>query len=215
MENNIENKKSSVVSKTTNTKPNPTSRTQSSAVAKDGSNIKKDGFKRPNKFANSNSRYSKRPAKEKIFEEKVVSVSRVTKVTKGGRQFRFAAIVIIGDKKGRVGLGSGKANEVPDAIKKAIKFAEKNLIRVKIVNTTIPHEVFGRYAGGRVLLKPAKPGKGIIAGGPVRAMMELSGIKDIYSKSLGSNSPINMIRATINALEQIRTAEEIAFLRAK
>ncbi len=152
---------------------------------------------------------------EKIYSEKVITINRVTKVTKGGRQFKFSAIVVIGDKKGKVGLGTGKANEVPDAIKKAIKSAEKSLVNIPIVGTTIPHEVLGKYSGGKVLIKPAKAGKGIIAGGPIRLMMELAGVKDIYSKSLGSNTPINMIRATLDGLQQLKTADEFLFLRDK
>ncbi|QGS52356.1 30S ribosomal protein S5 [Spiroplasma tabanidicola] len=147
------------------------------------------------------------------FEEQVVTINRVTKVTKGGRRFRFAAVVVIGDKKGRVGLGTGKANEVPDAIKKAIKEARKSLVRVPITGTTVPHDVIGHYGSGRVLIKPAKKGTGVIAGGPARAVIELAGISDVYTKSLGSNTPINMIRATLDGLKEMQTAEQIARLR--
>ncbi|WP_338984895.1 30S ribosomal protein S5 [Spiroplasma endosymbiont of Diplazon laetatorius] len=147
------------------------------------------------------------------YEERVVTINRVTKVTKGGRRFRFAAVVVIGDKKGRVGLGTGKANEVPDAIKKAIKEARKSLIRVPLAGSTVPHDVMGHYGAGKVMIKPARKGTGVIAGGPVRAVVELAGISDIYTKSLGSNTPINMIRATLEGLQQMQTPEQIARLR--
>ena len=150
---------------------------------------------------------------EPEFEERVVTINRVTKVVKGGRRYRFAALVVIGDKKGNVGFGTGKANEVPDAIKKAVENAKKNMITVSTVKTTIPHEVTGVYGAGRVFLAPAAEGTGVIAGGPVRAVVELAGISDILSKSLGSSTPINVVRATIEGLKSLETVEQIAARR--
>lgn len=149
------------------------------------------------------------------LKEKVVSINRVAKVVKGGKNFRFSAIVVVGDGNGYVGVGTGKSIEIPDAIKKGIEDAKKNMIKVPMVGTTIPHEVIGKSGSGRVLLMPASEGSGVIAGGPVRAVLELAGIRDIRTKSLRSNNPRNMVNATIQGLSSLKTVEDVAELRGK
>lgn len=158
----------------------------------------------------------KNDPKQKLYEDKVISINRVTKVKKGGRDFRFAATVVVGDKKGRVGLGTGKSREVPDAVNKAIKSAENNIINVSIIDErTISHDAIGSAGAAKVMIKPAKAGTGLVAGGSVRAVLELAGVKDIVSKSLGSNTKINVARATIEALKSQKSIEHVAELRGK
>jgi small subunit ribosomal protein S5 len=153
--------------------------------------------------------------KEQEFEERVVALNRVSKTVKGGRIFKFAALVVVGDGKGTIGFGMGKSGEVPDAIRKGCEAAKKNLIKVSLKGTTIPHEIIGKYGAGEVLLKPAAQGTGVIAGGPVRDVLEAAGIKDIRTKALRSNNPCNVVRATFDGLSKLRTLEEVAEVRGK
>ena len=157
-------------------------------------------------------RFEREPSE---FVEKLVSLNRVSKTVKGGRVMKFAALMVVGDEKGRVGFGTGKAAEVPEAIRKGIEDAKKNMINISLSGTTIPHEVIGEFGAGRVLMKPAAEGTGIIAGGPVRAVMEAAGIKDIRSKCLRSNNPNNVVNATFDGLKALRTPEEVARTRGK
>lgn len=152
---------------------------------------------------------------ESEFQEKMVAINRVSKTVKGGRNMRFSALVVIGDEKGRVGYGMGKAVEIPEAIRKAVEDAKKHLVTVPIVGTTIPHEVIGKYGTGKVVLMPAPEGSGVIAGGPARAVIEQAGIKDIVTKSYGTNNPINVVKATVEGLSRLKTIEEVARLRGK
>ena len=163
----------------------------------------------------SNTNIKKVRTSDLELKDRLVSIQRVTKVTKGGRTFSFSAIVVVGNEDGVVGYGLGKASEVQSAIAKGVEDAKKNLVKISLRGTTIPHEVIGIYDAGKVLMKPAAPGTGVIAGGPVRAVVEAAGIKDIRTKALRSNNPCNVVRATLEGLKSLRTAEEVAVIRGK
>ncbi len=171
----------------------------------------KENERRNNRRPRNNRRKFERQESE--FEDRVVKINRVTKTVKGGRKMRFAALVVVGDKKGRVGFGTGKAKEVPDAIRKAKEAAIKNVQKVNIVNETLPHDIVGEYGAAKVVLRPAAPGTGVIAGGPVRAVLELAGVTNVISKCLGSRTPVNLVRATVAGLNEMKTLEQVAELR--
>ena len=160
----------------------------------------------------NNKRFDREPSE---FKERLVSINRVAKVVKGGKNFRFTALMVVGNEKGKVGVGLGKAAEIPEAVRKGVEDAKRHMVEVPIVGTTIPHAVEGKFGKGHVRMLPAEEGTGVIAGGPARAVLEMVGIRDIRTKSFGSNNPSNCVKATINGLTQLRTAEQVAKLRGK
>ena len=160
----------------------------------------------------NNKRFEKEPSE---FKERLVSINRVAKVVKGGKNFRFTALMVVGNEKGKVGVGLGKAAEIPEAVRKGVEDAKRHMVEIPIVGTTIPHQVEGKFGKGHVRMLPAEEGTGVIAGGPARAVLEMAGIRDIRTKSFGSNNPSNCVKATINGLTQLRTAEQVAKLRGK
>lgn len=164
---------------------------------------------------NQEEKYLQEDHEKQEFEEKVVFINRIAKVVKGGRRFRFSAVVVVGDRNGRVGYGTGKAKEIPDAMQKAVQAAKANIITVPIVNKTVPHDALGVAGSGKVFFKPASDGTGVVAGGEVRTVFELAGVSNILAKSLGSPTPINVIRATFDGLKKLRTLKEVAKLRGK
>ena len=180
-------------------------------------NFQRDNNNRPPRRDDRGPRRDRRDRMEEPpeFEEKLVAVNRVTKTVKGGRNMRFSALIVIGDKKGRVGIGMGKAVEIPEAIRKASEAAKKNLVTIATKGTSIPHETVGHFGTAKVVLLPAPEGTGVIAGGPARAVLELCGVKDIRTKSYGTNNPINTVKATLEGLKSLRTAEQVAKLRGK
>ena len=180
-------------------------------------NFQRDNNNRPPRRDDRGPRRDRRDRNEEPpeFEEKLVAVNRVTKTVKGGRNMRFSALIVIGDKKGRVGIGMGKAVEIPEAIRKASEAAKKNLVTISTKGTSIPHETVGRFGTAKVVLLPAPEGTGVIAGGPARAVLELCGVKDIRTKSYGTTNPINTVKATLEGLKGLRTAEQVAKLRGK
>ena len=184
-------------------------------VTEEASQPTKERVDRRSRRSSDKGRRFRAERPEKEFEERVVKINRVTKVVKGGRRMKFTALVVVGDKKGRVGFGLGKAKEVPDAIKKATERATKNVIRVSLVDTTLPHGIVGRYGAAKVVLRPAADGTGVIAGGPVRAVLELAGVNNVLSKCIGSRTPVNLVRATVEGLKSMKTVEQVAKLRGK
>ena len=160
----------------------------------------------------NNKRYEKEPSE---FKERLVSINRVAKVVKGGKNFRFTALMVVGNEKGKVGVGLGKAAEIPEAVRKGVEDAKRHMVEIPIVGTTIPHQVEGKFGKGHVRMLPAEEGTGVIAGGPARAVLEVAGVRDIRTKSFGSNNPSNCVKATINGLTQLRTVEQVAKLRGK
>ena len=160
----------------------------------------------------NNKRFEREPSE---FKERLVSINRVAKVVKGGKNFRFTALMVVGNEKGKVGVGLGKAAEIPEAVRKGVEDAKRHMVEIPIVGTTIPHQVEGKFGKGHVRMLPAEEGTGVIAGGPARAVLEMAGIRDIRTKSFGSNNPSNCVKATINGLTQLRTAEQVAKLRGK
>ena len=160
----------------------------------------------------NNRRFEKEPSE---FKERLVSINRVAKVVKGGKNFRFTALMVVGNEKGKVGVGLGKAVEIPEAVRKGVEDAKRHMIEIPIVGTTIPHQVEGKFGKGHVRMLPAEEGTGVIAGGPVRAVLEMAGVRDIRTKSFGSNNPSNCVKATLNGLSQLRTVEQVAKLRGK
>ena len=160
----------------------------------------------------NNRRFEKEPSE---FKERLVSINRVAKVVKGGKNFRFTALMVVGNEKGKVGVGLGKAAEIPEAVRKGVEDAKRHMVEIPIVGTTIPHQVEGKFGKGHVRMLPAEEGTGVIAGGPARAVLEMAGVRDIRTKSFGSNNPSNCVKATINGLTQLRTAEQVAKLRGK
>ena len=159
-----------------------------------------------------NRRFEKEPSE---FKERLVAINRVAKVVKGGKNFRFTALMVVGNENGKVGVGLGKAAEIPEAVRKGVEDAKRHMIEVPLVGTTIPHQVEGKFGKGHVRMLPAEEGTGVIAGGPARAVLEMVGIRDIRTKSYGSNNPSNCVKATLNGLSQLRTAEQVAKLRGK
>jgi small subunit ribosomal protein S5 len=184
-------------------------------VTEEASQPAKERTERKNRRSSDRGRRIRTERPEKEFEERVVKINRVTKVVKGGRRMKFSALVVVGDKKGRIGFATGKAKEVPDAIKKATEKATKNVIRVSLVDTTLPHGIVGRYGAAEVVLRPAADGTGVIAGGPVRAVLELAGVNNVLSKCIGSRTPINLVRATVEGLKSMKTIEQVAKIRGK